>query len=107
MTKPAIDRAQPAQESETVRADDSDGRLRLRIGDLIPGRLGEIVLFNDSALREVVLETYTSPIETGEVAAHVTAEGVDVSGYRFLRFRDDLVLFHDADTNVVVDVATD
>lgn len=107
MTKPAVDRAQPAQQSETVQTDDGDARLRLRIEDLIPGRGGEIVLFNDSALRELVLETGTPPVETGEVAAHVTAEGVDVSGYRYLRFSDDLILFHDVDTNVVIDIATD
>jgi hypothetical protein len=62
-----------------------------------------VVLFNDSAVREVVLETETRPLEEGEVDTHVTADGVDVGGFRYLRFADGLTLFHDADTRVRVD----
>ncbi len=104
MNKPAVQgTAREPAERQAVAADGVDTRFRLHLDDLIPGIAGEIVLFNDSALREVVLEAPTLPIASGEVEAHTTAEGVDVAGYRFLRFSSDLVVFHDPDTNVAVD----
>ncbi len=69
----------------------------------MPGRNGEVVLFNDSALRDVVVVSADEPVEEGIAAMHTTAEGVDVDGYRFLRFSHGLVLYHDPDTAVTVE----
>jgi hypothetical protein len=81
-----------------------DTRFRLALRDLIPGSSREVVLFNDSAVREVVIESDRPPVEEGETATRVTGDGVDVSGFRYLRFADGLTLFHAPDTCVRVDV---
>jgi hypothetical protein len=88
-----------------LEIEDAEGVFRLNLGDLIPGAGGEVVLFNDSALRGIVLETRSAPESTGKIDAHVTAEGVDVGGFRFLRFADGLIVFHDPGTRVTIDVA--
>ncbi len=86
-------------------ADDGgfDGRFRLAVADLIPGNSDEVVLFNDSAVREVVLESEDAPIAEGAAETHVTGDGVDVSGFRFVRFPNGPTLFYDPDTRVRID----
>jgi hypothetical protein len=83
--------------------DVQDGRFRLSVDELIPGRANEVVLFNDSAMREIVLESSRRPSDHGIVDAHVTADGVDVSGFRYVRFADGLTIFHDPDTRIRLD----
>ncbi len=78
---------------------------RVAVTDLQPGASGEVVLFNDSAFRDMVLEAPSPDYEAGVVRSHVTAEGIDVSGFRFLRFNDGLVVFHTSDTSVTVESA--
>lgn len=95
------------RDASTLEIDaDADPRFRVTLDQMIPGAAGEIVLFNDSALREVVVVAPTAPTDEGTVDDHVTAEGVDVGGFRFLRFDGDqgVVLYHDPDTAVTVDV---
>jgi hypothetical protein len=93
----------PAVEPTAEPTDVDDSRFRLAVDDLIAGSADEVVLFNDSAVREVVLESAEPPVDKGDVDTHVTADGVDVSGFTFLRFSDGLTLFHDPDTRVRVD----
>ncbi len=81
-----------------------DGRFRVALSDFIPGRDQEVVLFNDSAVREVVLEAGEAPTEQGEVAGHVTAEGVNVDGFRFVRFADGVTVYHHPDTRLRVEI---
>ncbi len=110
MIKPACQQTaarEPADMSFVDDVDDTDGCFRLHLHDLIPGQQGEIVLFNDSALPHVVIEAPGEPIEMGEIAVHETAEGVAVDGFRFVRFGDGLVVFHDPDTRIVVEVVRD
>lgn len=95
----------PAAEPATESTDVDDGRFRLAVADLIAGSAGEVVLFNDSAIREVVLESADAPLDRGAVESHVTADGVDVSGFCYLRFPQGLTLYHDPDTRVRVDTA--
>jgi hypothetical protein len=83
--------------------DIADARFRLQVDDLVPGENGEVVLFNDSALREVVIVSPDEPVDEGTAAAHRTAEGVDVDGYRFIRFNNGVVLYHDPDTAVTIE----
>ena len=90
----------------TENTDVDDGRFRLAVADLIAGSAGEVVLFNDSAISEVVLETAEAPLRQGGVDSHVTADGVDVSGFRYLRFPAGLTLYHDPDTRVRVDISS-
>lgn len=84
-------------------AGEAEAVFRLTVEHLQPGSAGEVVLFNDSAFRNVVLEGVSGPVERGNVKSHVTAEGVDVSGFQFLRFTDGMVVFHNADTRIEFD----
>lgn len=90
-------------EPEGERAAIDHGEFRLAVGDLIAGEAGEVVLFNDSAVREVVLESAEAPIDSGGVDTYVTSDGIDVSGFRYLRFSQGLTLFHNPDTRVRVE----
>ena len=92
--------AGPAPADATL--DDPDLAFRLALEDLQPGAQGEVVLFNDSALRGIVLEAGSADYTTGSVREHVTTEGIDVSGYSFVRFHDGLVVYHTPDTEVTV-----
>jgi hypothetical protein len=73
---------------------------RLSFGDLRPGAAGEVVLFNDSAFRDMVIEDALRVVERGTVRSHVTAEGIDVRGFGFIKFENGLVIFHAADTSI-------
>jgi len=89
---------------DSGRTAEPDGRFRLALSDLIPGTASEVVLFNDSALREVVLEGAEHPVDRGDVQTHVTGDGVDVSGFRYVRFADGLVLFYHPDTDLRIEI---
>lgn len=79
-----------------------ESAFRLAVDELQPGARGEVVLFNDSAFRGIVIEAAGGKYETGAVRDHVTAEGVDVSGFRFVRFDDGVVVYHTPDTEITV-----
>ncbi|MEO1089019.1 MAG: hypothetical protein AAFX81_00155 [Pseudomonadota bacterium] len=90
-------------EVDVADGDDAeDTRLSVAVSDLQPGAHDEVVLFNDSAVRDIVLDVASRGYETGSVKQHVTAEGVDVSGYSFVRLDDGLTVFHTADTRLVI-----
>ncbi len=95
----------PDDEAAASRPDGEETGFRLAVSDLIAGDAQEVVLFNDSAVREVVLESAEAPVAEGEVDGHVTADGIDVSGFRYLRFPQGLTLYHTPDTRVRVDAA--
>jgi hypothetical protein len=97
----------PPDETAGDRSERDESGFRLAVGDLVAGDAQEVVLFNDSAVREVILETDEAPLADGEVDDHVTADGVDVSGFRFLRFPRGLTLYHDPDTRVRVEPSAD
>ncbi len=93
----------PDDEAAASGSGGEETGFRLALSDLIAGDAEEVVLFNDSAVREVVLESAAAPVAEGEVDGHVTADGVDVSGFCYLRFPQGLTLYHDPDTRVRVD----
>ena len=102
MTRTAIDRTEEPAKGPPDPVDLDDRGFRMAVTDLQPGRNAEVVLFNDSAFRDVVLESAVVDVLTGVVHSHVTAEGIDVSGYAFVRFADGLVVYHAPDTRVRV-----
>ena len=101
--EPRWSEEQPVDDTRADPGGGTDGRFRLAVADLIGGTADEVVLFNDSAVREVVLESEEAPVERGDVVSHVTADGVDVSGFRYLKFPQGLTLFYDPDTRIRVD----
>jgi hypothetical protein len=101
--EPRWSQEQPVDETRVDAGGAKDGRFRLAVADLIAGTADEVVLFNDSAVYEVVLESEEAPVDRGDVVSHVTADGVDVSGFRYLKFPQGLTLFYDPDTRIRVD----
>jgi hypothetical protein len=75
----------------------------IHLADLVPDANRDIVLFNDSALRSLVLKTDVRVVERGRSGAHVTLGGDDVSGYTFLRFDNGLRLHVPAELDLVVE----
>lgn len=74
----------------------------LTLTDLMRDVNGEVVLFNDSGMRTVGLVTDSALLEEGQAGSHVTADGVDVSEFRFYRFEDGLKLFYPPDLDLLL-----
>lgn len=74
----------------------------LRLGDLIQDEHGEVVLFNDSGLRAMALETDAGVVAQGAAEPHVTASGDDVSGFRYMSFANGLTLYYQDGLDLIV-----
>jgi hypothetical protein len=74
----------------------------LALADLISDDNGEIVLFNDSGLRSLVLHTDAAVVADGRAPAHVTAAGDDVSGFKFMTFDNGLTLYFEEGLHLVL-----
>lgn len=73
----------------------ADGRARivLKVEDLVQDENGEIVLFNDSHVPSVALETTAKLVDEGEMPEHVTAAGENVTGFHFWHFDSGLKIY--------------
>lgn len=65
----------------------------LALADMMRDANGEVVLFNDSNLRVVVIETARATVREGVSTAHVTLTGENVSGFRYVTFDDGTTIF--------------
>jgi hypothetical protein len=74
----------------------------LVLDDLLRDVNGEVVLFNDSGMRTVGLVTAAAVVDDGTVGRHVTADGVDVAGFRFYLFEGGLKLFYPPDLDLLL-----
>lgn len=83
-------------------AEPGDELVSLRLDDLIRDEHGEVVLFNDSGLRALALETDAPVIAQGAADPHVTASGEDVSGLRYMSFANGLTLYYQDSLDLVV-----
>jgi hypothetical protein len=88
-----------AGEGMFVRA---DSRVSLDARDLIRDGNGEVVLYNDSGLRAIGLNTDSQVVARGQAEAHVTASGEDVSGFQYLTFDNGLTLYYQDGLDVEV-----
>ena len=75
--------------------------LVLHLADLVPDAGGDIVLYNDSSVRAAVIHTDLAVVEEGRSGVHVTAAGIDVDGWCFIRFADGLRLYFPAELIVL------
>jgi hypothetical protein len=73
------------------------------LADLVPDANREVVLFNDSALRSIVLRTDAKVLERGQNGARVTLAGDDVTDFTFLRFDNGICLHVPAELDLVVE----
>jgi len=76
--------------------------VELAMSDLLADANGEVVFFNDSDLRRLVIATDAAVVGDGRAGAHRTAAGQDVSGFRFVTFDNGLTLYYQAGLDVVV-----
>ena len=81
---------------------DEAAEIELQVADLVSDPDGEIVLFNDSGVRTMGITASTPVVADGRAAAHVTASGADVSGYRFVTFQNGPTLYFEEGLDVVV-----
>ena len=65
----------------------------LALSDFMGDANGEVVIFNDSGFRTVLLRTEATVVAEGEAADHVTAAGEDVSGFKYVRFDNGVTLY--------------
>ncbi len=81
--------------------DDMDA-VAFDLADLVADADGEVVLFNDSRLQALLMSADAALIDEGEVAAHRTASGDNVSGFRFYLFESGLRLYFPSDLELVL-----
>ena len=82
----------PGGETLPLRAEAPLG-VELALADLISDANGEIVFFNDSGFRSLVLTTDAAVVANGHAGAHVTADGTDVTGLQFVTFDNGLTFY--------------
>lgn len=75
----------------------------LDLADLVTDSNGEIVLHNDSGFSELGLHADVPVIEQGVSPPHLTSNGEDVTGYRFVTFEGGLTLYYDSALIIAVD----
>lgn len=91
----------PGRERENaVRRPQPD--VELDLADLIGDANGEVVFFNDSAVRTVGLSTDAAVVAHGRSGCHVTAGGTDVSDCRYVAFDNGLTLYYGNDVELIV-----
>jgi hypothetical protein len=83
-------------------ASEGAGEVTLSTGDLIEDANGEVVLFNDSALRTLTLDSDAAAVRHGLAEEHVTATGEDVTGYQFITFDNGLTIYYQPSLEVIV-----
>ncbi len=81
--------------------DDMDA-VAFDLADLVADGDGEVVLFNDSRLRALFMSAGAALVDEGQVAAHRTLGGDDVSGFRFYLFASGLRLYFPSDLELVL-----
>ena len=96
-----LDEVRPEPETGQGYDPAADGTLVLHLADLIPDAGGDIVLFNDSAVRAAVIRTDLAVQEEGRSGRHVTAAGVDVEGWSFMHFENGSRLYFPAELTLL------
>jgi hypothetical protein len=91
---PIVDGAIPLGDHPTTPIAAPAGELlTLTLDDLIPDTHGEVVILSDAG-HDIALVTQQPVASQGIEASHVTATGLDVSGYAYCTFADGLTLFY-------------
>lgn len=62
--------------------------ITLRVIELCPDENSEVVVESTSGVGELVIKSPFEVAERGVLGRHVTAQGDDVSGFGYVRFKD-------------------
>ncbi|GBD43417.1 hypothetical protein HRbin40_00890 [bacterium HR40] len=77
-------------------------RVVLNLSELLCDENGEVVLYNDSGFRRVVLEADARPVAQGMAEPHLTASGEQVAGYAYVAFDNGMTLYYPPDLELIV-----
>jgi hypothetical protein len=98
----------PAAAADLDREGGPDAvEVALAMTDLVADDQGEIVLFNDSDLRRLVLTTDSAVVAEGCSGAHRTSAGEDVAGFSFVTFDNGVTLYYQPGLDLAVRAALD
>ncbi|RME21083.1 MAG: hypothetical protein D6806_15315 [Deltaproteobacteria bacterium] len=89
-------------DADAWRRTQGEDEVVLSLSELLRDENGEIVLFNDSGFRRVVLEADARPVERGEAEPHLTASGEDVTGWSYVGFDNGTRLYYPQDLELLV-----
>jgi len=78
-----------------------DATLTLALEDLIPDARGEIVILDHSG-QDITMVTHEGVAAQGVEDAHVTAAGLDVSGFSYCTFEGGITVFYPATHHLLV-----
>lgn len=76
--------------------------IELDLADLVGDADGDVVFFNDSAVRTVGLRTDATVVARGRSGRHVTAGGTDVSDCSYVAFDNGLTLYYGNDVELII-----
>jgi hypothetical protein len=88
-----VDLARGDEAGSGDNASETGAGVELALSDLVGDANGEVVIFNDSGLRTMLLRTDAAVVAEGEAAKHVTAGGEDVSGFKYVTFDNGVTLY--------------
>jgi hypothetical protein len=98
----AFDQARRLQPDPVDAGGLDAAEVALAMSDLIADDQGEVVLFNDSDLRRLVVTTDAEVVAEGRSGAHRTSAGEDVDGFSFVTFDNGVTLYYQAGLDLAV-----
>lgn len=84
------------------RSSEHKADIELALDDLIGDARGDIVFCNDSNLGSLAITTEAVVVEEGVAERHSVAGGMDVSGYRYVRFASGVTLYVEPGMSLVI-----
>ncbi len=79
--------------SDLVLSKDRSG-IVLELGDLIANDHGEVVLFNDSAVQTIVLQSSARMVSQGLSKGSQTKDGQSIEGYKYCKFDNGVTIYY-------------
>ncbi len=92
----------PGAGEDAVGLDEAVERIMLPLRGLQPDANGNVVLLDDAGSTAVGVITREKVTLSGMVDRHVTAGGIDVAGFCFVRFESGVTLYYPVDTDMVI-----
>lgn len=100
--EPAVGRAAGDHREDDAGPGAIPTDVELAMADLVADDQGEVVFFNDSGLRRLVVATHASVVADGDAGTHRTTAGDDVSGFRYVTFDNGVTLYYQPGLDLVV-----
>ncbi len=76
--------------------------VELALTDLVADQNGEIVVFNDSGCRSLAIRTDATVVANGRAGIHVTADGTDVTGFKYVQFGNGVTIYFEEGLEILI-----